>query len=65
MSLAAQWLGLHIFTAPGMGSIPGQGTKILRAMWYSPRKKERKKCGKLWADEKLDVVFLVVSGLKI
>ena len=28
-SLAVQWLGLCAFTAAGMGSIPGRGTKIL------------------------------------
>ena len=27
-SLAVQWLGLRTFTAKGVGSIPGQGTKI-------------------------------------
>ena len=27
-SLEVQWLGLHASTAGGMGSIPGQGTKI-------------------------------------
>ena len=26
-SLVVQWLGLHTFTAEGLGSIPGQGTK--------------------------------------
>ena len=26
--MAAQWLGLHAFTAEGIGSIPGQETKI-------------------------------------
>ena len=30
-SLAAQWLGLHAFTAQSMGSIPGQETNILQA----------------------------------
>ena len=30
-SLAVQWLGLHAFTAEGMGSIPGRGTKIPHA----------------------------------
>ena len=30
-SLVVQWLGLHVFTAKGMGSIPGQGTKIPQA----------------------------------
>ena len=33
--LVVQWLGLCIFTAEGVGSIPGQGTKILQAMQYS------------------------------
>ena len=27
-SLVGQWLGLHAYTAGGMGLIPGQGTKI-------------------------------------
>ena len=30
-----QWLGLHISTAGGISSIPGQGTKILQAMWLT------------------------------
>ena len=30
-SLAIQWLGLCASIAGGMGSIPGQGTKILQA----------------------------------
>ena len=30
--LVGQRLGLCVFTAEGMGSIPGQGTKILQAM---------------------------------
>ena len=30
-SLAAQWLGLHAFTAQGVASIPGQETNILQA----------------------------------
>ena len=30
-SLGVQWLGLCTFTAKGPGSIPGQGTKILKA----------------------------------
>ena len=31
-SLAVQWLGLHAFTAEGLGSISDQGTKIPQAM---------------------------------
>ena len=30
-SLAVQWLGLGAFTAQGLGSIPGWGTKIPEA----------------------------------
>ena len=41
-SLAIQWLGLHTFTAKGLGSVPGQGTKIPQAA--QPKKKERKSC---------------------
>ena len=38
-----QWLGLHAFTAEGMGSIPGRGTKILQATWAATKKKKEKK----------------------
>ena len=31
--LEVKWLGLCTFIAQGMGSIPGQGTKILQAVW--------------------------------
>ena len=31
-SQAVQWLGLHASTLGGIGSIPGQGTKIPQAM---------------------------------
>ena len=31
-SLAVQWLGLHVSTSGGTGSIPDQGTKIPHAM---------------------------------
>ena len=47
MSLAVHWLGLHISTAPGMGSTPGQGTKILHAMQRGPPKKRKKKVWKV------------------
>ena len=32
-SLAVQWLGPCAFTAEGLGSIPGQGTKNPQAVW--------------------------------
>ena len=40
-----QWLGLGALTARGPGSIPGQGTKILQAMWHGqkPPKKQKRK----------------------
>ena len=33
----------HTFNARGLGSIPGRGTKILQAMWYSQKKKKENK----------------------
>ena len=42
-SLAVQWLRLCASTAGGMGSIPGQGTKIPHAVWCSQKKKLREK----------------------
>ena len=46
-SLAIQWLGLCAFNAKGVGSIPGQGTKILHITWHGQenffKKKEKKK----------------------
>ena len=40
-SLVVQCLRLHIFTAGGTGSNPGQGTKILHATWHSQKKKKK------------------------
>ena len=34
-SLAVQWLGLHNFTAKGMGLVPGQGTNIPDIMTWT------------------------------
>ena len=41
-SLAVQWLGLRASTAGGRGLIPGQGTKILHAVWHGQKKKKEK-----------------------
>ena len=30
-----QWLGLHAFTAKGLGSILVQGTKTAQTAWYT------------------------------
>ena len=40
-SLAVQWSGLGAFTAEGLGSIPGWGTKIPQATWRGPKDKKR------------------------
>ena len=39
--LAVQWLGFRASTAGGMGSIPGQGTKIPHAMQHGQKERER------------------------
>ena len=41
-SLAIQWLGLYTFTAKGLGSIPGRGTKIPQVVQDGQKKKEEK-----------------------
>ena len=41
-SLMAQWLGLYTFIARDPGAIPGQGTKILKAMNCHQKKKNRR-----------------------
>ena len=38
-SLVFQWLRLCTSTAGGMGSIPGQGTKIPHSAWCSQKEK--------------------------
>ena len=40
-SLVVQWLGLCAFTAKGLGSIPGRGTKIPKATRCSQKKKKK------------------------
>ena len=42
-SLVIQWLRLHSCIVGGMGSIPGEGSKIPRAAWCSQKNRERKK----------------------
>ena len=37
--LLVQWLKLGTFTVEGQDSIPGGGTKILKAKWYGKKKK--------------------------
>ena len=54
-----QWLELHTLTAEGLGSIPGWGTKIPQAMWYSQKEKrisEGGRTGLLYKDIPIDIV---------
>ena len=37
-----QWLGFCASTAGGLGSIPGQGTKIPYVMWHGQKIKQNK-----------------------
>ena len=39
-SLSVQQLRLHTSSAAGIGSIPGQGTKIWQVSWYRQEKKK-------------------------
>ena len=48
-SLEVQWLRLCISTAGGMGLIPGQGTKIPRALLHGQKPQIRKKKKALYA----------------
>ena len=48
-SLAVQWLKLRTSTAGGMGSIPGQGTKISHAARCGQNKNKNKTPKKPWA----------------
>ena len=38
-----QWLRHCTFTAEGTGSVPGQGTKILQAVWTNLNSLKKKK----------------------
>ena len=40
-SLAVQWLGLHAFSAVGLGSTLGRVTKMLKATQHSSPKKRK------------------------
>ena len=42
-SLAVQWLGLHPFAVVAWGSIYGRGAKILQAVQWSQKKKQKEK----------------------
>ena len=42
ISPVVQWLRLHASNAGGMGSIPGQGTKIPHIVWLGEKSKKKK-----------------------
>ena len=62
-SLVVQWLRLHASNAGGMGSIPGQGTKIPQAMQCGQKIKERKKENQATLWEKIFAVNIPGIGL--
>ena len=39
--MVIQWLGLGALTAMGLGSIPGQQTKIPQVIWHSQKAKQK------------------------
>ena len=45
--LVVQRLGLGTFIAKGLGSIPGQGTKIPQDTWHGQKFKKKKISGEL------------------
>ena len=47
-SLVVQWLGLRAFTAEGLGSIPGRGTKIPDGSVPRGQKKKKRKLPISW-----------------
>ena len=47
----AQWLGLSAFTAKGLGSIPGWGTKIPQATQGGQKEKNKTKQKKQGSEE--------------
>ena len=47
--LMFQWLRFHAYTAVGMGSIPGLGTKIPDATQHDQKKKKKKRAmSEMW-----------------
>ena len=57
-SLVVQWSELCLFTAEGMGSISGQGTKIPKGLWLDQKRKK--------VPWKYDIlIFLRYSHLKV
>ena len=61
ISLVVQWLRLHASTAEGLGSIPGQGTKIPHAVWYGQKKKKMKVVGGVLPLAAVANTFLIVG----
>ena len=61
-SLVVQWLRLCTSNAGGMGSIPGQETKIPCAAWCGKRKKERKKEKKVFKETNINFLISNIVG---
>lgn len=64
-SLAVQGLGLSDFTAGGLGSTPGWGTKIPQASWCVQKRKVKKKISQLSVVGTFIIPILQVQTLKM
>ena len=64
--MAVQWLRLCPSTAGGLGSIPGQGTKIPHATWYGEKKQNSgtfdvKTCHVWYIDRAQNVAVIIIT----
>ena len=63
-SLAVQWLGLCAFTAEGLGSFPGQETKMPQAVRHRQKKQNKTKQNKTWCVNTMGKAIKILENLK-
>ena len=56
----AQWLVLHVSTAGGLSSIPGQGAKIPKALWCGKKKKKKKERKRITEYTHVYILFCIL-----
>ena len=56
----AQWLVLHVSTAGGLSSIPGQGAKIPQALWCGKKKKKKKERKRITEYTHVYILFCIL-----
>ena len=64
-SLAAQWLGLHSFSAEGIGSIPGQETKIRQPAYTWTKSQEQQQSESLLLSSEIDLSEIVSKSYEL